>query len=99
MSRPRQQPEPATPQPEPPHRLTLSVLVPQLVAALAKGHGEHSSVELTRNARGDTQIRVSVRTDEAGIDTPEQAAARAVALYDSLRQRYPTPDPANGGQA
>lgn len=72
-----------------PHRLTLSELVPQLVDALQHRGGDHSSVELVRNAKGDVQIRVSVRTGEAGIETPEQAADRARELFNSLAELYP----------
>lgn len=72
-----------------PHRLTLSELVPQLLAGLQHRGGDHSSVELTRNAKGDVQIRVSVRTGEAGVETPEQAADRARELFDKLAGDYP----------
>lgn len=78
-------------------RLTLTELSLGLLDAMRRGGGDHSSVELTRNAKGDTQIRVHVRTGEADVDTAEQAAERATALYDELRERYPLaqPEPAD----
>lgn len=52
--------------------------------------GERSTVRLTRNSKGDTQLEVYVGTGDAeGIDTPEDAAARARQLYDALRLVYP----------
>lgn len=72
---------------EPPKRLSLSQIVELL---LNRGSGEHSSVELSRNAKGETQIAVTVRTAETGdVLTAEQAAAKAIDLYDQLRSRYP----------
>lgn len=74
-----------------PKRLSLAELVPQLVTALQHRGSDHSSVELVRNAKGDVQIRVSVRTGEAGIETPEQAAVRARLLFDGLAAEYAAP--------
>lgn len=65
-----------------------------LLAAISKTGGEHSTVKLTRNARGDTQVEVSVRTgDHEGVETAADAAAEAVRIYDNLRELYPM----NGG--
>jgi hypothetical protein len=81
------QASPAEPGHEPAKRLSLSQIVELL---LNRGSGEHSSVELSRNAKGETQISVTVRTADAGeVLTAEQAMAKAVDLYDQLRSRYP----------
>jgi hypothetical protein len=45
---------------------------------------EHSSVELTRNAKGDTQVKVAVRDAD-----PDAAAARARTLYEGLCAIFP----------
>lgn len=74
---------------EPRRRLTLSQTVEQLIAALARTAGEHSTVKLTRNARGDTQIEVSVRTGEGSIETVDEASSKARAIYDELAVLYP----------
>lgn len=78
------------------HRLSLSEILQLL---LTKGTPERSSVTLSRNAKGETQIEVTVRTgDSAGIETVEQAEQAARESYDRLRDEYPLPD-ANGGGA
>jgi hypothetical protein len=81
----------ATTQPraaEPAKRLSLSEIVGMLLTR--SGSANNSSVTLSRNAKGDTQIEVTVRTDdEDGLRTPEEAAARARAIYDTLRSAYP----------
>lgn len=71
-------------------RLSLGELVRLQLAALSKHGGEHATVELTRNAKGDVQIRVAARTGEQGVDTLEQAAELARTIYDELAERYPT---------
>lgn len=74
----------------PPKRLSLSEIVSML---LTRSGGSGSSVTLSRNARGVTQIEVTVRTgDEDDLQTPEQAAERCNAIYASLRATYPMPD-------
>jgi hypothetical protein len=79
------EPAPATPAPAP--RMTLSRVVEQL---LARGGAEHSSVTLSRNAKGETQIELVVRTGERSeVETIEQAVELAEQLYDRLRERYP----------
>jgi hypothetical protein len=71
-------------------RLRMSEVTRSLLAALSKTGGEHSTVKLTRNAKGDTQIEVSVRTgDTPEVETAADAMAEAVRLYDSLREVYP----------
>lgn len=58
---------------------------------LTRGTREHSSVTLTRNARGETQIEVVVRTDDSGlVPDVDAAAAKARELFDELRATYPT---------
>lgn len=81
--------QPAEPdeQPTKPRRLSMGAIVELL---LTRGGGEHSAVELTRNAKGETQINVTVRTSEDGeIETADDAARKATELYDQLRARYP----------
>lgn len=76
--------------PETPRRLTYSSMIELLVGALHRGiPTERSHVKLTRNARGDTQLEVSVRTGEDGIETVDQAVAKATSVYDQLRIDYP----------
>lgn len=72
--------------PERPRRLTMSQIVELL---LTRQTTEHSTVKLTRNAKGETQIEVSVRTGEVGIETPEQAQTKAQQVYDHLTGLYP----------
>lgn len=74
-------PEPAA---DPP-RMTLGRVVELL---LAKGGHAGSSVSLTRNAKGETQIEVVVRT---GDDVPTTTDAELIAqdVFDRLRARYP----------
>lgn len=68
-------------------RLTLSQIVEKL---LARGGIEHSSVTLSRNAKGETQIEVVVRTDQPGhIETVEEAETKAAEVFDRLRGRFP----------
>lgn len=84
MARTRTKP---TPEPAAPKRLSLSAIVELL---LTKSPRDHSSVTLTRNSKGDTQIEVVVRTgDESGLLTPADVSAEAVRLYDQLRAKYP----------
>lgn len=76
-----------TEQPERPKRLTLSQIVEQL---LARGGGERSSVTLVRNATGETQIEVKVRTgDDGELATVEDAERKAAEVYERLRAAYP----------
>jgi hypothetical protein len=73
---------------EPRKRMTLSEVVEAL---LSRNSPEHSSVTLIRNSKGETQIEVTVRSDAAGdVTTADQAAEKAVELYDTLRARYPS---------
>lgn len=84
-------------QAERPHRMTLSQVVEKL---LERGGTEHSSVTLSRNAKGATQIEVVVRTGEGGsVTTVEEAEAVAISVYERLRGRYPGPDESAGEAA
>ena len=67
-----------------PHRLSLSDV---LTLVLSRGSGERDSVELTRNAKGETQIVVVARTREG--ETLEDVGVRARDEYDRNRMRYP----------
>lgn len=74
------------PKAETPKRLTLSEIVDRLLTRPAGG----SHVSVSRNAKGDVQIDVSVRVlDEGEVTTLEAAKARAVELYDELAALYP----------
>lgn len=78
-----------------PKRMSLSQVVEAL---LQRGGGEHSSVTLSRNAKGETQLEVVVRTGETGgLETIEQAEAAAQEVYDRLRERYPFGGDAGAG--
>jgi len=67
--------------------LSLSQVVELL---LTRESQDHSSVSLTRNAKGETQIEVTVRSSGSGeINTAGEAAREAIRLYDVLRRRYP----------
>lgn len=76
----------AAPPPERPHRLSLSEIVQLL---LTKSPADHSTIRLSRNAKGDTQVDVSIRTGEAGLETVEDARAKAEETYDHLCELYP----------
>lgn len=68
-------------------RVTNSEIIRRL---LERGGSEHSSVTITRNAKGETQLEVVVRTGEGGeVTTPAQAEQLATEIYDRLRERYP----------
>lgn len=84
-------------EPAPTKRMTLSQVVEHL---LTRGSSQSSSVSLTRNAKGETQIEVVVRTDaELGIHTPDDAGRVAELVYDRLRTVYPFGVEAGGGSA
>ncbi len=74
-------------QTQPTKRLSLSAIVELL---LQRGGGERSSVTLSRNAKGDTQIEVVVRTSEEGpVLTAADALEEAGRLYAIARESYP----------
>lgn len=75
-------------------RVTISEVLRAHLAHLTQTGGERSSVKLTRNARGETQIEVVVRTgDSSEITTAAEDMAEATRLYDSLSLVYPVPEP------
>lgn len=78
-----------TKQPTPrPKRLSLSEILEHL---LTRSRSERSSVTLSRNASGETQIDVQVRTaDDGEVRTVDDAAAKAQAIYDGLAATYPS---------
>lgn len=77
-----------------PKRMTLSEIVELL---LARSASDRTSVSLSRNAKGDTQIEVVVRTSDGGdVATADQAAAKAQELYERFRNRYPMSDGKTG---
>lgn len=70
-------------------RLSLS----QIVEMLLTRHSDRSTVSLTRNAKGETQIDVQVRTaDTSDVATVEDAERKAREVYDRLVAAYPLPD-------
>lgn len=89
-------------------RLSLSDI---LWLVLARPARDSSSVTLSRNAKGETQIEVTVRTaDTEDLATPLDAERVAIEMYDRLRRTYPlasgtpgatptpTPTPRAGGK-
>lgn len=77
-------------------RLSLSEIVELL---LTRSGGETSSVTLSRNAKGETQIEVKVRTgDTDEVRTAADAANRARTIYDELRSAYPMASGHTGAQ-
>jgi hypothetical protein len=71
---------------ERPRRLTMSQIVELL---LTRSPADHSTIRLSRNAKGDTQVDVSIRTGEPGLETVEQARAKAEETYEHLCKLYP----------
>lgn len=70
-------------------RLTLSQIVTTL---LARNTTDKSSVTLSRNAKGVTQIEVTVRTgDSDAVETAADAERIASDIYNRLRAAYPLP--------
>ncbi len=76
---------------ERPKRLSLSEIL-EMVLSRGAAAGA-SSVTLTLNAKGETQIEVTVRTGEDGIETVDDAQAKAAAVYAQLREAYPPAPP------
>lgn len=70
-----------------PARMSMGRVVEML---LNRGGGEHSSVTITRNAKGEVQLEVVVRTAEQGdVQSADDAAAKAEAIFDGLVAKYP----------
>ena len=66
-------------------RMTLSRVVEMLLERRDVGS---SSVTLVRNAKGETQIEVVVRTCDS-VPTTEDAESVAQTVFERLRARYP----------
>jgi hypothetical protein len=72
-------------------RMTLSQVVERL---LERGGSAHSSVDLGLSAGGKVTITVSIRTSPDGeATTPDDAAALAERLFDTLREKYEVTTP------
>lgn len=78
-------------------RLNLSELARLLLLAMSRNASDRSSVRLSRNARGDTQIEVVVGAGEEGLDSVGAVAERVCEVYDQLRELYPLGEAAGGG--
>jgi hypothetical protein len=86
---------PAEPAEAPAKRLTLSEIVQQL---LARGASDRSFVQLTRNAKGETQVDVKVGVSEGSeVGTLAEAEAQARAIYDRLSAAYDVTEAAEQG--
>lgn len=74
-------------------RLRAADVIAQQQAVIAmltnRGGGEKSSVTLTRNAKGETQIEVTIRTDDERVTTAADAMAEARRLYEEACTAYP----------
>lgn len=72
-------------------RLTKDDVLAGMLAGMARGSSEHHSVTLKSNAKGETQVEVTVRTDPAiGLDTPAMAWAEANRLYVQACETFGT---------
>lgn len=67
--------------------IALSEVVRRQLDALAKPRAAGTSVSLARNAKGNTQIEVSIAAAEN--ESADDAANRATTLYDELCAKYP----------
>jgi hypothetical protein len=75
--------EPATK----PRRVTQGEII---MALLERGSAQSSSVTIARNAKGDIQYEVVIRTDpDHGIASPGEAKAIAETIADELAAKYP----------
>lgn len=86
----------------PPQRIRAADIIAEqrsvIAALLDRGGGEHSSVVLTRNSKGDTQIEVTVRTDADTIQSADEAYTKARELYDAACKAYPPGTTATNGK-
>lgn len=69
---------------ERPKPLRATEVARALLNRYATATDEHSSVEISRNAKGDPQFRVAVRDAD-----PAAAAAEAIRLYNMLDELFP----------
>jgi len=68
-------------------RITAAEIIRLL---LTRERGERSSVTLARNAKGNVQVEVQVRTGDTGdVLTVLDAEKRATEIYERLAARYP----------
>jgi hypothetical protein len=58
----------------------------------SRGGHENASTSLTRNAKGETQIEVTIRPGDHGTRTLPGVVENAAAEYDRLRGKYPMAD-------
>lgn len=76
---------------ERPRRVTQGEII---MALLERGSSQSSSVTIARNAKGDMQFEVVIRTDpDHGITTPGEATAIAETIADELATKYPIGGP------
>jgi hypothetical protein len=69
------------------------------VAYPAEAGHDNATVSLSRNAKGETQVDVDVKTSGAGsVVTAEQAETKASEVYERLRGRYPLADGSVGAK-
>jgi hypothetical protein len=62
----------------------------RLRTAYSEARHDNASVELTRNARGETQIDVQIRAaDGTSIATADDAREKASEMFRDLRARFP----------
>lgn len=78
---------------ETPHRISLS----RIVELMLTRPTDHSTISLSRNARGDTEVSVAVRAH--GELTVEGAELLAQTVYERLCQFYPVSSEQDEGQA
>jgi len=55
---------------------------------LRNGH-DHSEITLTRNAKGETQVAISMKSSDEGAPTLQAATDQVRDAYDTLRMKYP----------
>lgn len=72
---------------ERPRRVTQGEII---MALLERGSSQSSSVTIARNAKGEIQYEVVIRTDpDHGIASPGEAKAVAETIADELAAKYP----------
>jgi len=76
-------------------RVTSSDIIDRLLQALTRTGSDHSSVEISKNAQGRTQFKVSVRTSE-DAPTIDEARLEAQRQYDALAAKYDAAEPEGG---
>lgn len=85
--------EPAKPAPAKPSRhrpLTQRELINKLMRIAQPARPSRSSVQLSRGPRGQVLIDVNIHQgDEPGLNTVAAVQARAVEVFEQLRELYP----------